>query len=183
MNHSRSALSTVFRRWVLGLLLLLQAPGAAVLAVGPGPAELLINPGFEIPDFVDPLKPMGWDSTQGFVPFSGGFGNDGPPSVHFAGLLAFGYSDDVVVSQTVPLFPLASADVASFTLEYEVARNQQAGIYWAQAEFLSASGTVLATLRRPSSGTEAAPSDWTTNQLVLNRDSLANFDQDRKSVV
>ncbi|MEY4692527.1 MAG: hypothetical protein RIT19_2852, partial [Verrucomicrobiota bacterium] len=139
--------------------------------------ELLVNPHFALLDPVDSLKPLGWNSTEGWVTFTGSGGNDVPPAVHPAGLLAFGRSSTVVVSQTAPVFPVSSSAVASYTLGYEVAQNQQAGIYWVQAEFLSASGTVLATLRRPSSGTEAAPSDWTTNQLVLNRDSLANFDE------
>ena len=139
--------------------------------------ELLVNPQFALLDPVNPLKPLAWDSTEGWVVFSGSGGNDAPPSVHPAGLLAFGRSSSVVVSQTVPVFPMTSSGVASFTLEYDVAKNQQEGIYWVQAEFLSASGAVVTTLRRPSSGTEAAPSALTTNQLVLNRDSLANFDQ------
>ena len=139
--------------------------------------ELLVNPQFALLDPVNPLKPLAWDSTEGWVVFSGSGGNDAPPSVHPAGLLAFGRSSSVVVSQTVPVFPMTSSGVASFTLEYDVAKNQREGIYWVQAEFLSASGAVVTTLRRPSSGTEAAPSAWTTNQLVLNRDSLANFDQ------
>jgi hypothetical protein len=139
--------------------------------------ELLVNPQFALLDPVNPLKPLAWDSTEGWVVFSGSGGNDVSPSVHPAGLLAFGRSSSVVVSQTVPVFPMTSSGVASFTLEYDVAKNQREGIYWVQAEFLNASGAVVTTLRRPSSGTEAAPSALTTNQLVLNRDSLANFDQ------
>jgi uncharacterized lipoprotein YbaY len=143
--------------------------------------ELLVNPQFALLDPVNPLKPLAWDSTEGWVVFSGSGGNDAPPAVVANGLtdrfLAFGESSSVVVSQTVPVFPMTSSGVDSFSLAYEVVKNQQEGIYWVQAEFLDASGTVLATLRRPSSGTEAAPSALTANQLVLNRDSLANFDQ------
>ena len=143
--------------------------------------ELLVNPQFALLDPVNPLKPLAWDSTEGWVVFSGSGGNDAPPAVVANGLtdrfLTFGRSSSVVVSQTVPVFPMTSSGVDSFYLAYEVVKNQQEGIYWVQAEFLDASGTVLATLRRPSSGTEAAPSALTANQLVLNRDSLANFDQ------
>jgi hypothetical protein len=143
--------------------------------------ELLVNPQFALLDPVNPLKPLAWDSTEGWVVFSGSGGNDAPPAVVANGLtdrfLTFGRSSSVVVSQTVPVFPMTSSGVDSFSLAYEVVKNQQEGIYWVQAEFLDASGTVLATLRRPSSGTEAAPSALTANQLVLNRDSLANFDQ------
>ena len=154
----------------------LTAARSFVLTVAAA-VELLVNPQFALLDPVNPLKPLAWDSTEGWVVFSGSGGNDAPPSVHPAGLLAFGRSSSVVVSQTVPVFPMTSSGVASFMLEYDVAKNQREGVYWVQAEFLSASGTVLATLRRPSSGTEAAPSAWATNQLVLNRESLANFDQ------
>ncbi|MCX6860643.1 MAG: YDG domain-containing protein, partial [Verrucomicrobia bacterium] len=139
--------------------------------------ELLVNPQFVLLDPLNSRKPLAWDSTEEWVEFSGSGGNDALPSVHPAGFLAFGRSSSVVVSQTVPVFPMTSSGVASFTLEYDVAKNQREGIYWVRAEFLNASGAVVTTLRRPSSGTEAAPSAWTTNQLVLNRDSLANFDQ------
>ena len=143
--------------------------------------ELLVNPHFALLDPANPLKSLAWDSTVGWVVFSGTGGNDVPPAVVANGstdrFLAFGRSPSVVVSQTVPVFPVSSSAVDSFILEYDVTRNQQNGIYSVRAEFLSASGTVLATLRRPTSGTEAAPSAWTTNQLALNRGSLANFDQ------
>jgi hypothetical protein len=143
--------------------------------------ELLVNPQFALLDPVNPLKPLAWDSTEGWVVFSGSGGNDAPPAVVANGstdrFLTFGRSSSVVVSQTVPVFPMTSSGVDFFSLAYEVVKNQREGIYWVQAEFLSASGTVLETLRRPSSGTEAAPSALTANQLVLNRNSLANFDQ------
>jgi hypothetical protein len=72
---------------------------------------------------------------------------------------------------------MAISNVRSFELEYRVTKNQQVGIYSVQAEFLNNSGTVLATLRRPSLATETAPGAWTTYLLLLSRDSSANFDQ------
>ena len=50
-------------------------------------------------------------------------------------------------------------------------------MYWVLAEFMNDSGSVLATLRRPVSGTEEAPSAWQTCPLSLSRSAVAAFDQ------
>ena len=143
-----------------------------VTAIG----ELLVNGQFSLLDPNSSLKPLAWESTQGWVAFTGGNGNDEFPSVHPAGLLAFGWSADVVVSQTLTLPQGMISGLSSFELRYRLAKNQQSGVYWVQAEFLSGP-TVVATLRKPVSGTEAAPSDWTTYSLELRRDTVPDFDQ------
>jgi VCBS repeat-containing protein len=167
-------------RWMRCLLAVALLCGVAGLR-GAG-IELLINPQFNQLDPANSLKPLAWNSTVGWVAFTGAAGNDGPPSVPPNGgsgdrLLAFGDSPTVLVSQTVPVAPMAISNVRSFELEYRVTKNQQVGIYSVQAEFLNNSGTVLATLRRPSLATETAPGAWTTYLLLLSRDSSANFDQ------
>ncbi|MBU6163066.1 MAG: hypothetical protein KGO50_18300, partial [Myxococcales bacterium] len=150
-----------------------------VTAVG----ELLVNGQFALLDLEDPLKPLAWKSTQGWVAFTGDYRSppyDSPAVVSNGArdkLLAFGWSPNVVVSQTVSLLPGMIEGLGSFKLAYRVVRNQQPGMYWVLAEFMNDSGSVLATLRRPVSGTEEAPSAWQTCSLSLSRSAAAAFDQ------
>jgi mRNA-degrading endonuclease HigB of HigAB toxin-antitoxin module len=150
-----------------------------VTAVG----ELLVNGQFALLDSNDPLKPLAWESTQGWVAFTGDYQSppyDSPAVVGNGArdkLLAFGLSPNVVVSQTVSLLPGMIEGLGLFKLAYRVVRNQQPGVYWVLVEFMNDSGSLLATLRSPVSGSEEAPLAWETYPLSLSRSAVAAFDQ------
>ncbi len=168
-------------RWMRCLFAVALLCGVAGLR-GAG-VELLVNPQFDQLDPTDPLKPLGWESTDGWVPFSGDhliLPWDSPSVVGNGPgdwLVAFGHSPASVVFQNVELLPGVGASAASFTLQYSVSDHMgQPNEYWVEAEFLN--GTiVVATLRSPGEGTQAAPGQLTTHTLELRRDASASFDQ------
>lgn len=159
--------------------------GLAVRRCGPEGAgtELLVNPQFNQLDPANSLKPLGWESTEGWEPFSGYYLTLpwDRPSVVGNGpvdwLVAFGHSPSSVVFQNVELLPGVGASAASFTLQYSVSDHiGQPNEYWVEAQFLNGT-TVVATLRSPGQRTQAAPAQLTTYTLELRRDASASFDQ------
>ena len=176
---------TGMRSWILGVarsgVVLGLAIGTCSVAWGGGSYEMLVNPSFDQLLSGSTTDPMGWISNEGFVPAVGGCCSDqgdSKPGVS-NGNLNFGNSSTVVVSQEVSLSAVVP-QTSEFYLSYGVQKNQQDGQYWVLAEFLDASGSSVATLRYPASGTAVAPSSATVQSLSLGRSASARFGEINK---
>jgi hypothetical protein len=149
----------------------------ALLAFGVATAQnLVVNPGF---DDLQGFAPVGWDPGTQFVAYCGSNcapGTDDDPAVA-GGVLRFGNGGpQVEVAQLVADLPSGEAD--AFVFSFSVRRpSSPAASYRARVDFLNHAFITVASLVHPPSELAAAPADWESIELRLDRADTPFFDE------
>lgn len=136
------------------------------------PFQALINPDFT--EMETNVKPLGWETNTQFVPYCGAScgSNDINPSAN-TGNLVFGRSATAVVFQNYIIDNINV--ITQFDLEYTFSRNNRTSSQYVLIRFLDTDNNIIIDKRDPTTGLRSSPSVITTDNLILNRNEINNF--------